>query len=315
MIENPTEEQLKNLTWIIYMIRNKINGHCYIGQTYKSFFGRYSSKWWKIRDRERNRYINRALKKYGHENFEIFILEHHILDKEWLANIENYYIQKYNTLVPNGYNLQDGGLTGMSVSEETKEKLRQVNLKRYNYKYKIKDKDGKIYDFINVEDFAKKMNIIPQNLRKVIWGKTKSCSRYKFHLLTTDLRKPHRNSRIYKIKDISGNIIEIFDIRKFSEENNLDYNTLFRICKDKAISCGDKFFSLNRKRKKRCKNKKEYPKKYKEIILIRNNIEYIVTNINTFCFDNNMLPIQIYRLISGKYKKSNGFKIKDFILN
>lgn len=299
------------------MIKNKLNNKCYIGQTYKSFYGRYSNskKWWKTRDREKNRYINNALRKYGHENFEITILEYNVPGKEWLNNLENYYIKKYNSLAPNGYNLQDGGLTGMSTSEETKEKQRRANLKRYNYEYEIRDKDGNIYNFKNLEEFAKKMNVIPQNLRKVIWGKTRSCSKYKFHLLSTDLRKPQLNSKVYKVKDINGDIIEISDMKKFATENDVCYTNLFKVAKNQAISCGNKFFALDRCKKKRIKNTKNYPQKYKEVILIKDNIEYTVTHIGKFALENNMLPVQIYRLISGKYKKSNEFKLKSFILN
>lgn len=45
--------------------------------------------------------------KYGIENFNFKILEE--CSKSELNDKERYYIQKYNTLAPNGYNLQKGG--------------------------------------------------------------------------------------------------------------------------------------------------------------------------------------------------------------
>lgn len=45
--------------------------------------------------------------KYGIENFNFEILEE--CSKNELNDKERYYIQKYNTLAPNGYNLQKGG--------------------------------------------------------------------------------------------------------------------------------------------------------------------------------------------------------------
>lgn len=41
---------------------------------------------------------------------------------------ERYYIKVYKTLVPNGYNLSQGGISNKSISEEGKQKLRECNL-------------------------------------------------------------------------------------------------------------------------------------------------------------------------------------------
>jgi hypothetical protein len=46
-------------------------------------------------------------KKYGIESFKFNIII--ICFDEDLDKHEKYYILKYNTLYPNGYNMQDGG--------------------------------------------------------------------------------------------------------------------------------------------------------------------------------------------------------------
>ena len=67
-----------------------------------------------------------AINKYGWDNFIHEILEDNLTIDE--ANIfEELYINEYNTLSPNGYNLHTGGLN-YKASEETKEKIRQSRL-------------------------------------------------------------------------------------------------------------------------------------------------------------------------------------------
>ena len=67
-----------------------------------------------------------AVKKYGKENFSIELIEDNI-PKELIDEKERYYIIKYNTLKPNGYNLSTGGISNKDVNEITREHLKQIN--------------------------------------------------------------------------------------------------------------------------------------------------------------------------------------------
>lgn len=87
----------------IYMYTNKINGMKYIGQTICKLKKRH----WEHLNRD-NSYIDRALRKYGEENFDLSILEDNINDIEKLNELEIFYINKYDTF-NNGYNLTKGG--------------------------------------------------------------------------------------------------------------------------------------------------------------------------------------------------------------
>lgn len=49
--------------------------------------------------------IANAIKKYGRENFTFQILEQCDTDK--LNERETYYIRLYNSLAPNGYNIEE----------------------------------------------------------------------------------------------------------------------------------------------------------------------------------------------------------------
>ncbi len=88
---------------VIYCFTNLINGKKYIGQTLWEK-QRYNNH----KNCVENSVFHRAILKYGFENFKYEILfESDDLDELNKKEIE--YIEKYNSLVPNGYNVDKGG--------------------------------------------------------------------------------------------------------------------------------------------------------------------------------------------------------------
>jgi group I intron endonuclease len=78
------------------------------------------------------RILNSAIKKYGSENFSVKLLKKcPIAD---LDKWEQYYIRKYNTLAPNGYNIRTGGSRGKHCASSC-EKMRQSKLGPKNHNY------------------------------------------------------------------------------------------------------------------------------------------------------------------------------------
>ena len=71
--------------------------------------------------------INRAIRKYGAENCQIEALKKVPVKK--LDDTERYFIKKYNTLVPHGFNAASGGKRGFNIklTQETKEKMPRNN--------------------------------------------------------------------------------------------------------------------------------------------------------------------------------------------
>lgn len=63
------------------------------------------------------RALHSAIQKYGKDNFKCEILEQNVIP-ELLSDLEMFYIAKFNTISPRGYNLTAGGETGHH-SEET----------------------------------------------------------------------------------------------------------------------------------------------------------------------------------------------------
>lgn len=123
----------------IYKATCKLNNKCYIGETSRSFEKRKiehinASK--NLKHKSRNCHFYRALRKYGENNFEWEIVEickssdkNSLYDD--LFKLEIQYIEKYNTF-NNGYNSDLGGIgsKGRVTSEETRTKLRLINLGR-----------------------------------------------------------------------------------------------------------------------------------------------------------------------------------------
>ena len=95
---------MQDKEYIIYLHRNKINGKCYVGQTSQRLIDRTGTK-------GQNYYgcpiFYRAIIKYGWDSFEHIILETG-LSKDQVDEREVYWGQYYNSLAPNGYNVELG---------------------------------------------------------------------------------------------------------------------------------------------------------------------------------------------------------------
>ena len=111
---------------IIYSYTNLINGKKYIGQTInpQQRYNAHKSASLNENDQEYNSAFHRAIRKYGWENFRYEILNE-TDNIELLNELEIFYIDFYQTKVPNGYNVLDGGKNCKHpMSETTKDKLR-----------------------------------------------------------------------------------------------------------------------------------------------------------------------------------------------
>lgn len=117
----------------IYKITNKINGKSYIGQSIHC--GRRLDEHCKG-----NQLIDQTIQIEGVENFNFEFLKE--VNKNELSMWEDYYIMKYNTMIPNGYNLRwncskelrDSFIENFSKEEEKKKKINAIkeNQKRFN---------------------------------------------------------------------------------------------------------------------------------------------------------------------------------------
>lgn len=92
-------------TYYIYKVTDTTNGKVYVGQT----INLKTRRWQHERSYEKEDCIfHRALQKHGVDNFVWEIIDT-VKEKEKANILEKQYIEKYNSLKPNGYNMTKGG--------------------------------------------------------------------------------------------------------------------------------------------------------------------------------------------------------------
>jgi group I intron endonuclease len=113
----------------LYKITNIITGKCYIGVTIQPDIKR---RWTKhinsVNYKEGCPLLKKSMKKHGVNNFKFEILI--ICFDQDVVKYEKEYIKKYNSQVPNGYNILSGGqigdgLVGYKHTPETIEKIKE----------------------------------------------------------------------------------------------------------------------------------------------------------------------------------------------
>lgn len=84
----------------VYKIENKINGKIYIGQSIN-----IERRWSEHCRKSKKSLISKAISEFGKQNFSFQILEE--CQKEELDEKESFYILKFNSVVPYGYNVRE----------------------------------------------------------------------------------------------------------------------------------------------------------------------------------------------------------------
>ena len=243
----------------IYMYINKINGKKYIGQTI-DFNRRH-----KEHIRHNNYPLEKAMQKYGEENFEIIILKEDIMSQCLLNLFECYYIKKYDTLAKNkkGYNITDGGFngnpfsgktedeiqewknklseyrTGTTMSEEVKEKIRESARNNDNYGMKNKHHTEETKEKLRKINTGKIISDKTKNKLKITNGGENNGFFGKHHSKETKEKLKKYNSIKIVQCDNNWNIIKIWNSGKEASLTlNIDAATISRCCKGKQKTAG-----------------------------------------------------------------------------
>jgi group I intron endonuclease len=134
IIEKTAEEDRR---WCVYIHTNKTNNKVYVGITSKEPKDRWGHNGNHYRQDKQPVFYN-AIRLYGWDAFEHIIFAEHLTETEakhmeillialYKSNCRRYKDPEY------GYNMTDGGdgATGNTLSEETKQKLRECQIKRF----------------------------------------------------------------------------------------------------------------------------------------------------------------------------------------
>lgn len=202
----------------IYIITNSINNKIYIGQTSRTIEAR-----WKqhqnaaLRGDNQGIVLYNAIRKYGVENFFISMIEE--TDIKNLNDREKYWIKYYNSIVPNGYNVREGG-------EDPGRK--EV--------YQIDPQTNQIINcYASAMDAAEKNNIDLSHLTKACRHEENSCGNYKWSYaenynktLIENIKVQEKNYPICQIDMQTGKLIKIWgSVQEASKALQIDPTSIF----------------------------------------------------------------------------------------
>jgi group I intron endonuclease len=211
----------------IYLVTCVPNGKQYVGQallltgsdlrqygTYKRWVAHlYEAK----NNMKTCRYLNNAINKYGEEAFIVeAILTCKISD---MTKYEDHFINYYNTLVPNGYNLRGAGRCGRA-SEETKKKMSE-SIRGENHPQYGKPREKETIEKIrqtNIDNAIRidrdGITILPKYLKYVNWEKETG-----YHIVSHPLCK---QKKFVTVRSNDNNLLYKKKIEALEFLNNLN---------------------------------------------------------------------------------------------
>lgn len=240
----------------IYKITNNINKKIYIGQTVKERpTDRYSQHRYLARHPEQEKgisYLHRAMKDYGVENFSFDVIEQ--IDNSFLDEREKYWIEQYNCLSPNGYNLTTGGngTPGFSRPQtiEEREKRQKSNKEFYiNHPEAIEAQRERTKKLWENEEYRKKVTESNRKFYSEHPDKFKGENNpfYGKHHTEESLKKIHAaaNKRKLKIAQLDKDTLEIIKIHdgvKDAERAlNIGHGWISKAAKENRVAYGYKW--------------------------------------------------------------------------
>jgi group I intron endonuclease len=191
----------------LYKITNKITKKCYIGVTTQPT---YESRW-NVHIRSLNYkqgcpLLKKSMKKHGIDNFTFEILI--ICFDDDVVRWEKDYIKKYNSQVPNGYNILSGGQIGDGnvgykhsdeVKEIIKQKGREFRAKNPNYFELCREKFNKSrehFDFSScIKNSDKFQKAMQERRDKIKSGDMKMTEEHK-KKVSEGLKRYYENNKL-----------------------------------------------------------------------------------------------------------------------
>jgi group I intron endonuclease len=233
---------------VIYKVTNKINGKIYIGQTIKKLKSRWLAHINKSNS-SKTSVFHAAIRKYKKENFTIEETKRYS-SKEELNLEEKRFIEEYNSLVPNGYNILKGGSYHVSRGEkrsfsiEHRQKIREKFMPRMEEMRQISSKDWvvvspkqEILNIRNIQDFCRNNNLEPSCMIRVAQGKIKQHKKWLcYYKEEFQFRYKPLEKKIFKVKDSTAVIHEFENPCLYADKLGVDRSWFNKVCNGKAKS-------------------------------------------------------------------------------
>jgi len=225
---------IMELSMVVYMATNAVNGKVYIGRTVGLLGYRIGKH--KHSSNKSGFYFYRAIRKYGWDVFEWEVLEQCDTEEE-LNDLEYHYIQQYRRFGKGVYNMTDGGdgMSGFVFSEESKQKMSKAHKGVFpseETRKKLSDSQkGRVFS----EESKQKMSISQKG--KVLSEETKKklsdSKRGEKHPNYGKRGEKHPFSKRYVIMFPDGSVMEIVGMKEFCRQNNLHKGAMLDIATGK----------------------------------------------------------------------------------
>ena len=209
------------ITGVIYKYTSP-SGKSYIGQTVKGLQQRakYTGKGY-----QRCPIFYKAILKYGFENFTCEILEQISAEtkeelKEKLDICEQFYICKFNTLAPSGYNIRLGGESSSIFSKESK--VCATGSEHFNWRTDLDEQElRQLYESgLTLKQIAKETGIAKETIKR--------------HIQDMGILKEKRyNQPVVKLNK-NGDILKKWNsISEAEREEGTGKNAIGRCCRER----------------------------------------------------------------------------------
>jgi len=179
----------------IYCIENKVNGKKYIGQS-KKIKNRINRHKKNSQDIENNHPLYRAIRKYGIDSFDFYVIE--FCDNDNLDDKEQSYIRNMKSLISEkGYNLclRAKNRTGLKNSDSHNKKISKANSGKKHYNYGKRGNETPHFGFVHSQE---NRNLISRNCRGKQIGKKEKNSSSKFHGVYKNRNSQIKNNKKYE---------------------------------------------------------------------------------------------------------------------
>ena len=214
----------------IYKITNKINGHCYIGQSVdiKARFRQHLFSAKHINNKDHSSPIHLALSKYGKDEFDWEILEE--CTKEELDEKEIYWISFYNSTKNGNYNILSGGQDRYSFEGKA------VELYDLNGQYVI--------TIPSATEVAEYLKVSRNSVYGVLHGERPTCKEFQMKYVEDKkikikpfVSKQGGCKKINQLNKETKEIIKTFNsAAEAARETGADSSTIIKVCKGKLKS-------------------------------------------------------------------------------
>lgn len=244
----------------IYKIINTVNGKIYVGQSV-DIYKRWSQHKYKAFDPKEigyNSAIHAAIRKYGSDNFILEIIEE--CEPDLLDERERYWINKLGSLVPNGYNIMDGGQSsrkkiyyccdckkiicrGSKRCRECNGKIKRmvdIPYETLELAKEIKEKGfealGREHGYTNghtIKKWCKQLGLPVYKEEIIKWYDEQMGIE-----LPEKVQKKNKEKSVYKIDLQTGEIIEVFPsiVEAARSVGKKESSHIVEVCKGKGLS-------------------------------------------------------------------------------